>query len=217
MHNETRRANIKRLINERFAGNATAFGVAIKRSQSQVSQWQSDFRSIGEKLARDIEQKLGLPPKWLDEEASTPALPHHANTAPAPRLYRYPLISTVQAGQWAAIVDTFAPGDADEWPESPKRAGKHAFWLKIEGDSMEPRFMQGGMVLVDPDASADAGAFVVAKLVDSQEATFKKLATDAGRWYLVPLNKQYDAIVIDDPALRVIGRVVFYQPQGEVL
>jgi SOS-response transcriptional repressor LexA len=33
----------------------------------------------------------------------------------------------------------------------------------------------------------------------------------------VPLNKQYDAIVIDDPALRVIGRVVFYQPQGEVL
>ncbi len=58
---------------------------------------------------------------------------------------------------------------------------------------------------------------MIAKDVQTQKATFKKLTTDGGRWYLTPLNKQYQAIPIDKPELRVIGVVTEVQAPARKL
>lgn len=133
-----------------------------------------------------------------------------------------PLISQVQAGMWAEIQDVFHPGDAERWItpiySKPK---KHAFALTVIGDSMESpypgarhHFPAGTVIIVDPDIASSPGDFVVAKDVSMQEATFKQLMTDSGRWFLKPLNPSYPTIEIDDPAIRVIGRVIEFQPPG---
>lgn len=131
-----------------------------------------------------------------------------------------PVISWIQAGMWSEIQDTFEPGDADDW-KSPTlaRLGRRAYALIVRGESMTdptgPRsFPEGTLIFVDPDAGFGPGDFVIAKDVKTQEATFKKLLTDGGRWYLKPLNKEFQTIEIDDPAIRVIGRVMEFLPPG---
>jgi SOS-response transcriptional repressor LexA len=56
----------------------------------------------------------------------------------------------------------------------------------------------------------------VAKDVHTQQATFKQLTTDGGRWFLRPLNPAYPTMEIDDPAMRVIGRVIEFQTRGKL-
>ncbi|WP_164546830.1 MULTISPECIES: S24 family peptidase [unclassified Variovorax] len=77
-------------------------------------------------------------------------------------------------------------------------------------------FPEGTVLLVDPNRSVDPGDFVIAKDVDTQQATFKRLAYDGGRWYLRPLNPNFKTVEIDDPKLRIIGRVTEYQCVGRL-
>ncbi len=132
-----------------------------------------------------------------------------------------PVISWVQAGRWAEIQDNFQAGEADDWvaPLHSKPSSK-AYGLIVEGDSMtnpNPEgvsFPHGTLIIADPDQAFDAGSFVIAKDVQTQMATFKKLTTDGGRWYLKPLNPAYNTIEIDDPAIRVIAKVCEFQLPG---
>ncbi len=69
--NEKRRATVQRIIKERFEGRVVDFAKSIERSPAQVWQFMNE-RSIGEKLARDIEAKIGLPHGALDGEQQSP-------------------------------------------------------------------------------------------------------------------------------------------------
>ena len=126
-------------------------------------------------------------------------------------VFQVPLISWVRAGKWSDIEDNFQPGQADEWIE-PHRSSpsRRSFALEIDGDSMTggnngADVPAGSIIIVDPERTPKAGDYVVAKDVETQQATFKKLTTDGGRWFLRPLNPAYPTIEIDDPAIRVIG------------
>lgn len=127
-----------------------------------------------------------------------------------------PLISWVRAGLWGDITEPFQPGEADEWIDVyDTTPGEQAFALKVIGDSMTsphpgdgPNFPDGTIIVVDPLRAANVGDFVLAKDVDTQQATFKRLVSDGGRWYLRPLNPSFPTVEIDDPAVRVLGKVI---------
>lgn len=148
---------------------------------------------------------------------------HLQNVTTAVPRQTIPLISWVAAGAFAEVEDMFEPGQADEWVEAfDSTPSSNAFALRVEGDSMtspypgDRSFPAGTILIVDPNRAASAGDFVIAKDVKSGAATFKKLVHDAGRWYLRPLNPAYPAIEIDDPSVRVIGRVVEYRTGGKL-
>jgi len=66
---DLRRENLSALADER--GGQSAIATAIKRDRNQVYQWLLDpdnpsSRGIGDKMARTIEDALGLSPGWLD-------------------------------------------------------------------------------------------------------------------------------------------------------
>lgn len=105
----------------------------------------------------------------------------------------FPLISWVQAGAWEEIVDNFAPGDAEEWIASPVKVSAASFYLRVRGESMfDPAdhrsFREGEIVLIDPNCDAENGSFVVVRLDDDSEATFKQLVLEGGKKYLKALN-----------------------------
>lgn len=130
------------------------------------------------------------------------------NIAPGPDIHRMvPEISWVQAGHWSEVVDNYHPGDGSQWVPTIKSTSQRAFALRVQGDSMTPRFPEGTILVVDPDREADNGAFVVARIDDDNEATFKQLVRDAGRCYLRPLNPQYPMIPVDEQ-VRIVGVVV---------
>lgn len=131
------------------------------------------------------------------------------------RAGKVPLISWVKAGEFDEAIDIFHPGFADEWiPIYDKKVGVKTFALKVVGDSMtsssnsHPSFNPGDIIICDPDAGVNAGDFVIAKDQLTQEATFKKLTCDAGRWFLTPINEKYQAISIDREELMIIAKVV---------
>jgi len=50
------------------------FAAHINKAPAQVTQWLSEFRSIGHKAAREIEAALGKPVGWLDNDHSPDAI-----------------------------------------------------------------------------------------------------------------------------------------------
>lgn len=61
---------MKSLIADRFAGSQAEFAKAIGRSPSQVNQWLSGHRKIGDAGARTIEVALQLPRGYFDRIVS---------------------------------------------------------------------------------------------------------------------------------------------------
>ena len=113
---------------------------------------------------------------------------------------KYPVLSSVQAGCWAEAIEAYTLSEISEWLESDAHVQGEAFWLKVEGDSMTaPTGMsvpEGMYVLFDTGKDPVNGSLVIAKLVDSNEATFKKLIIDGGKflkglnpaWPMIPIN-----------------------------
>lgn len=127
------------------------------------------------------------------------------------RYYEYPEISWVQAGVAAEAIDLFSVGDFEAMHPSDAWAGPNGFWLKVKGPSMTSTngmsFSEGMLILVAPGGDVESGQYIVAKLIDTNEATFKQFIWDSGRAYLKPLNPSFPTVEVDDNWL-VVGRVV---------
>jgi len=64
---ETRRERLRELINQRFDGIARRFALAAKKPDGQINDMLAGRKSFGEKVARQIETTLGLPPLYFDQ------------------------------------------------------------------------------------------------------------------------------------------------------
>lgn len=184
---EIRIKNLQRLLNDKAGGNQTELGRLIGKRQSYVSDLLAGKKSFGEKVARDIEGGLGLGPGWLDRESK--AEPSNVTEGP-PIRGRVPLISWVQAGDFTALVDNYATGDGEDWVDSVVPVRRHTFALRVKGDSMVPEFNEGEVVIVEPDADAENGDFVVVRNGDA-ECTLKQLVRDGAATFLKPINERY--------------------------
>lgn len=122
------------------------------------------------------------------------------------RLYRIPVVTWVMAGKLKEVCDAFEPGDADEWIESDV-SGKNIFALKVIGDSMEPEFKEGEVIIINPSVEANPNDFVVVKNKD-EEATFKQIKKYGNRWVLHPLNSKYPDQEVKKGDFKIIGKVV---------
>jgi SOS-response transcriptional repressor LexA len=73
-----------------------------------------------------------------------------------------------------------------------------AFALMVLGDSMEPEFREGEIIVVEPEGLAVAGSYVLARV--DEDWIFRQLLRDNDGWLLRPLNPAYPAIAIADLA-----------------
>lgn len=204
----------------------SAVGRLLNASPQTIKNWE--IRGVSKTGAITAQEIVGCSASWvLDGTGHVTAMARDSgsiyNVEPVERKKRVPLISWVRAGAWNEVHDPFHPGEADDWAEAyDTRPGDNAFALRVTGDSMtnpipgDRSFPEGTIIIVDPSRSADAGDYVVAKDVGTQRATFKRLVSDAGRWYLKPLNPAYPTVEIDDPNIRVIGKVIEYQTRGKL-
>ncbi len=84
-----------------------------------------------------------------------------------------------------------------------------SFALMVLGDSMEPEFIQGDIIVIEPEGLAVDGSYVMAWL--DGEWIFRQLRhaegnDTGGGWKLVPLNPSYPSASISD--LSVIKGVI---------
>ncbi|CRL65225.1 MULTISPECIES: LexA family protein [Proteus] len=178
-------------LNGRNALNLQIASVFAKKLQVSISEFSPS-------LAKEITELS----KGFDANVSNPR-PYR----PAPK---YPVISFVQAGNWTEACEPYTLSEIDEWYESEVAVQGSAFWLKVEGDSMTAptgiSIPEGSLVLVDTGREPINGSLVIAKLTETNEATFKKLVLDGAK-YLKALNPAYPAITINGNC-KIIGVVV---------
>ena len=118
--------------------------------------------------------------------------------ATAPASGALPLVGAVAAG-----LPRLAQEDVEDWVPVPFRGD---FVLRVTGDSMvEAGILDGDMVVVRRQQSADDGEIVVALLEDG-EATVKRLRRSDGRVVLQAENAAYAPIIAED--VRILGKVV---------
>ena len=74
-------------------------------------------------------------------------------------------------------------------PDDSGCSGAEVFALRVLGDSMAPEFLEGEIVIVEPDGALREGSFVLAQ-VDG-EWTLRQLARRDGHWLLHALHPDY--------------------------
>jgi SOS-response transcriptional repressor LexA len=188
----------------------------MEKSQSAIAHWLGGNRKPSIEEIAEILRIVGIDNVVLNSDGLVEYQDSSvANTAEVGKQLTYrrtfPVISFVQAGEWTEAVEPIQASISDEWYETTERTSDQCFWLKVVGDSMisphGPSFPEGTLVLVDTQKEHQNGSFVVAKLTDVNEATFKKLVVDAGTKFLKPLNPTYPTISINGNC-KVIGVVV---------
>lgn len=185
----------------------------------RVHNWKS--RGIPPMHFRAIADLFGVTVDWIEglEENTAQAPRADYNVVPTATRPQVPLISWVRAGDWGEI-DDHNPDTTETVPAYYSNPSKYAFALTVDGDSMTSpvglSFPHGCKLIADPERSPKAGDYVIAKDTLTQKATFKRLGTDGGRWYLQALNKDYKTIEIDHPEKRVIGVIIEFYIGGKL-
>jgi DNA polymerase V len=74
---------------------------------------------------------------------------------------------------------------------------KEPYALMVLGDSMEPEFKEGEVIVIEPGANYRDGSYVIA--YHNDEYTFRQLRVVKGQWFLTPLNPNYVSEQIPGP------------------
>lgn len=123
--------------------------------------------------------------------------------------FKIPVLGCVRAGYPLEAVENIL--DYEEISEEMARQGDF-FALQVQGDSMEPRFTDGDVVIIRKQEDVDSGDIAI-MLVNGDEATIKKIQKFDGGINLIPSNRNYDILTytnkqIEQLPVRCIGKVV---------
>lgn len=153
-----------------------------------------------------------LPKEMTGKHHQLPTLENSNISEVRQRFGKVPLVSWVQAGAWCEAFTNFEAHDADTWLSCPVQISSSGFALKVLGDSMTNpgpgrSYPTGCIIFVDPEAEANPGDRVIARVPRTNEATFKVFVEDAGRQFLKPINPQYPIIDITEET-HICGKIV---------
>lgn len=101
--------------------------------------------------------------------------------------------------------------DTEEITEELAKTGDF-FALQIKGNSMEPKFSEGDVVIVRQQDDAESGDIVIVT-INSSDAVCKRLKKYNDSIALISTNPDYDPMIfsseeIESEPVRIIGRVV---------
>ena len=203
---DIRRENLFKIL-EAKGLNKSGLAKLTGKSPQQVSQFTNEKRTIGNRLARELEKCLGLEPYFLDTDQNVEELETTIKTK------RIPVLSWVQAG------NPHDTGDCDysETMVVEEYIPDGCFGLRVRGDSMIPEFNEGDPIIVNPNLCKKPGDFVVARVCSvagTCETTLKQYAIvgvdEYGRevFELRPLNPLYAPLRSDKLQIEILGVVI---------
>lgn len=176
---------------------AKLLGVA----RSTVSMWESSPQEPDNETLGKIADVFGVSTDYLLGRTDVPLSKRKG--------HRIPVLGDVAAGIPIDAIEDIL--DYEEIDEEMAKTGEF-FGLRIRGRSMEPRMMEGDVVIVRQQETAETGDTVVV-LVNGDSATVKKLKIGPAGITLMPTNPTYDPLFytkeeVEQLPVRIIGKVV---------
>jgi repressor LexA len=149
----------------------------------------------------ELDANSSTPPPSSANIANSANLANTANiSAPRPRLLpiQVPLINSVAAGYPREFTDLGYPARvADEYILSPDVDDPDAFAARVVGDSMQPLYHEGDIVVFSPNRPVKSGMDCFIRLERDSETTFKRVILetegdkDGAPIQLIALNPLY--------------------------
>ncbi len=182
--------------------------LSVIRSFTAERGYPPSVREIGELVGLSSSSTIHAHLKALERrgllsrDATKPRAMRSTESIPLPDAVVMPILGRVAAG-----VPITAQEDIEGeflLPAAFVPRASDGFMLRVQGDSMvEAAILDGDLILVRPQPSAENGEIVVA-LLDG-EATVKRFYREAGRVRLQPENRAMTPIYASD--VEIVGRV----------
>jgi len=171
---------------------------SVEAEKQKLRQFIKDL--IHKKTGKAKLNKL-LAKSKLDAEGDSPPL------SPG-RLV--PVINKVAAGYPADFNDLNYPvGIADDYVRCPDLHDPNAFAVRVVGDSMQPKFLQGDIVVFSPATEVHNGDDCFIRLATPHETAFKRVFFEPkNQVRLQPRNEKYSPIIIDGKRINGIYRAI---------
>lgn len=165
---------------------------------STVTRWLKDKTTPTVENAVKIAAFFGMDANWLmtGENAESSTSPKKSGARETTLHAWEESTGGRSAERMVPVIGWAHAGDAGRYDEIPKSwqnrvptdcSDPKAFGVSLEGDSMEPKFSDGDILIVQPTTEAHSGCFVVARFADDS-VIFRRLEMRRGRIILVPLN-----------------------------
>jgi repressor LexA len=121
-----------------------------------------------------------------------------------------PVINKVSAGYPSDFNDLDYPvGIADDYIRCPDMHDPNAFAVRVVGDSMEPKFREGDIVIFSPAAEVHNGDDCFVRFAMPHETTFKRVFFESdNKIRLQPRNEKYSPTIVDGKRINGIYRAV---------
>ncbi len=211
---ETRRANLRWLIDTEFGGVDAKLARQVGLHPSQISRALSEGSgaAIGNRIARRIEDKSGKPDGWMDEvhlfsEGFSQKLGSTKGKAIVVSPFGHQMVAVVSyelAAEWIGSRRPYPITDRIqvEWVRL-ERASDRAIGVVVEEEDMMDAIGPGDHVFLDPELEPQPGDYVLAKLDGEKKVVFRKFRPRqrdrAGILVveLAPLNEDYPTYAID--------------------
>lgn len=180
------------------------FGRKIGVAESTISLYESNKRSPDKEILKKISLVLGVSVDYLLGE-DTPYL-----TSKESKYVRIPVLGRIIAGLPMEAIQE--PIDWEEIPRELAATGDF-FALKVKGHSMEPRILEGDVVIVKRQPDVESGKIAVV-LVNGNEATLKRVKKQKEGITLIATNISiyephfYTNEEIEKLPVQILGEVV---------
>lgn len=194
-------SNIIKELRKKEKYTQAELAAKLSVNQTTVSCWETGKATPPPEMLMTLAQFFGVTVDYL--MGNTPAKPEKKKSV------QVPVLGDVRAGYPMEAVENII--DYEEIDQETARRGEF-FALRIKGDSMEPRFVEGDVVIVRKQETADSGDIVVA-LVNGDSATIKKLKRHQNGITLVPSNSAYEPMYYSNEEIMelpvtILGKVV---------
>ncbi len=186
----------------------TKLGHELKVHQTAISQWETGRTMPDIETSKALANYFGVSLDYLlgNDTEKTPAPKRHGT--------KIPVLGNVAAGTPITAIENVDYDDPDAWEEIPAdmaESGEY-FALRLKGDSMEPRMLNGDVVIVHQQSDVNNGDTAIVK-VNGDDATCKKIKKTPQGMMLIPLNPEYEPMFfthkeIQTIPVEIIGKVV---------
>ena len=170
-------------------------------AEAENQKWRQFIKNL-------VHNKADTP--GLDELLAQSKLDVDSGTSALAAGRLVPVINKVAAGYPADFNDLDYPvGIADDYVRCPDLHDPNAFAVRVVGDSMEPKFTEGDIVVFSPTAEVSNGDDCFIRFETPHETTFKRVFFEPeNKVRLQPRNEKYSPVITDGKRINGIYKAV---------
>jgi len=177
-----------------------------------VQRWEKGEQVPDSNYLMRIAKATGVAAHWLlsgegemlpTDQQKMKVIPLPTNRYKKVDLVSLPLLASVPAG---ALSQRFNSDQAERFITIDDVRDPNAFALEVKGNSMAPRIENGDIIVVTPKLEVRNGDICVVRV--DEEDTVKRVKIDEQFVHLIPLNPEYEPMIVRKKDVTFMWRVI---------